>query len=213
MDILAYNEAMDAMRQWIDKHAADSPTTLISTADHECGGLTVGRQLKSPPDYWYAPEHFAGSRATPGPLYLKFAAYNGSDAKAFLRNEVFAPYGIGEPTDAELDQAVTLKTQSSDFQLFLAGALSNRLLINWSTLGHTAADVTLFGYGATALQFAGSHENNEVGRFIASQLGLDLAAVTRRISHNSTWLKDWVLPPKGDGKSKAVRRSLALHHH
>lgn len=205
---------MDAMRQWIDKHAADSSTTLISTADHECGGLTVGScNLGSPPDYWFAPEHLAGGRATPDPLYRKFAAHIGSDAKAFLRNEVFTPYGIGEPTDAELDQAVALKTQSAAFQLFLARALSSRLCVSWSTIGHTAADVTLFGYGATALQFAGSRENNEVGEFIAGQLELDLAAVTRRISRNATWLKDWVLPPKDGGKPKVARRSLALHHH
>jgi len=58
-DILEYNSAMKAMREWIDAHP-DSPTTLISTADHACGGLTVGE------DYWFAPEHFVGATATNG---------------------------------------------------------------------------------------------------------------------------------------------------
>lgn len=34
-----YNEVVDYLREWID---GNDDTVLIGTADHECGGLTLG---------------------------------------------------------------------------------------------------------------------------------------------------------------------------
>jgi len=209
-DILAYNDAMLAMREWIDEHT-DSPTTLISTADHECGGLTVGVQLEGPPDYWYAPEHFSKASATSGPLASKWAAYTGSDLRGFLKNSIFAKYGIMEPTEEELSEGLALKAEKDKFAKLLTKMLSGRLGVNWATGGHTAADVTLYGWGVGAQRFRGMRENNEVGLFIAEQLGLDLESVTERIQRNETWMEEWVKPK--EGVEKVVRRSLAMHHH
>ncbi|KAI5807192.1 alkaline-phosphatase-like protein [Geopyxis carbonaria] len=207
-DILAYNEAMAAMREWIDEHAEDAPTTLISTADHECGGLTIGTELDGPPEYWWAPEHFAQSTATAGVLAKKYAAANASDP-----SEIFAAYGIPAPTADERAQAVALQSDEKKFAVFLAKALSDRLGINWSTAGHTGVDVTLYGYGGNSAAMVGQHENTQIGEFVAKQLGLDLEDVTEKLAKNETWLETFVKPPTQEVGEKVRRRGLAMHHH
>lgn len=42
-------------------------------------------------------------------------------------------------------------------------------------------DVNLYAYGPGTEELHGSHENTDIGDFIASYLGLDLAAVTRKL--------------------------------
>lgn len=211
-DILAYNAAMLAMREWIDEHEEDSPTILISTADHECGGLTVGSiQLDGAPDYWYAPEHFAAAKATPGPLSKLWQAYSGSTPKSYLKTAIFAAHGIAVPTEEELVQGLALKNDTSAFQEFLSASMSARLGVSWSTGGHTAADVTLFGWGKGSEKFSGSRENAEVGLFVAQQLGLDLERTQALLRRNETWEKEWVRPPVS--LEKVARRSLGHHHH
>ncbi|KAF8537482.1 alkaline-phosphatase-like protein [Trichophaea hybrida] len=207
-DILAYNSAMLAMRQWIDKHP-DSPTTLISTADHECGGLTVGVEIDSAPDYWYAPEHFSSASATSGSLAAKWAAYTGSDLRGYLKTEIFGKYGITTPTEEEYSEGLALKADK-EFAKVLTKSLSKRLGVNWATGGHTAADVTLYGWGVGVQSFRGMRENNEVGLFIAKQLGLKLEGVTERLQKNESWVKEWVMPKEG---GKVVRRGVKGHHH
>lgn len=210
-DILAYNKAMLAMREWINEHEHDSPTTLISTADHECGGLTVGTSIDGPPEYWYAPEHFKTAKSTPGPLSAKWKAYAGSDQKSFLKTSIYGAYGIVAPTDAELTQGIALKDSTAKFEKYLSDALSSRLGIHFATGGHTGVDVTLYGWGKNIEKFTGQRENSDVGHFIANQLGLDLGSVTQKLQRNETWLKEWVKPKTVDGV-KVARRSLAHHH-
>jgi len=52
-DILAYNDAFEVARQFTERYGG----VLISTSDHETGGLAVGRQLeKEYPEYAWYPE-------------------------------------------------------------------------------------------------------------------------------------------------------------
>ena len=207
-DILAYNKAMLAMREWIDEHD-DSPTVLISTADHECGGLTIGKEISTEPGYWYDPQYFAGSKASSGVLASAWKKYAGADQKAFLKTEIFGKYGINNPTEEELAQGLALKT--SGFEAFLTKALSSRLGVNWGTGGHTASDVTLFGWGVGHEKFAGSRDNVEVGQFVAKTLGLDLKKVGRKIQRNETFVQKYVLPQAEDDQL-LEKRSLVHHH-
>jgi alkaline phosphatase len=203
---------MLAMREWVDEHAEDSPTILISTADHECGGLTVGSiVLDGAPDYWYAPEHFVGAKATPGPLAKLWNAYADSTPRVYLKDSIFAAHGIAVPTDAELTRGLALKNDTVAFAAFLSTAISTRLGVSWSTIGHTAADVTLYGWGKGSEKFAGSRENSEVAHFVAQQLGLDLERTQRLLRRNQTWEQQWVRPQAD--QEKVARRSLAHHHH
>ncbi|KAL7274253.1 hypothetical protein RUND412_002847 [Rhizina undulata] len=60
-EILEYNNAIVAITEWIDAHG-NSPTTLISAANRECGSLTLGISLGYAPEYWWEPSYFANSK-------------------------------------------------------------------------------------------------------------------------------------------------------
>jgi len=205
-DILEYNSAMKAMREWIDAHP-DSPTTLISTADHECGGLTVGE------DYWFAPEHFVGATATNGVLAAKWAAYTGGDAGGYVRQEILAHYGISSPTDDEVNQAISLKADPTKFALFLSTALGQRLHLEWSSLAHTGVDVTLYGWGPHHGDMAGNRENTEVGSFVEKQLGLNLAGLTAKLRENTTWIQNSIQASDAALQGRQLHGRAFTHRH
>lgn len=136
-EVLEYNNVMKALREWIDAHP-DSSTTLISTADHETGGLTIGQEIITPTDWYdeYDPSHFNGAVATAATLASKWKSYAGGQNETFLREEVFAKYGVAKPSGEEIAEGIKLKGQS-EFEKYLKNALDTRLRIGWSTLGHT----------------------------------------------------------------------------
>ncbi|RPA81373.1 alkaline phosphatase-like protein [Ascobolus immersus RN42] len=209
-DILQYNTMMKTVTEWIDKNS-DAPTTLISTADHECGGLTLGYSLTGPPDYWWAPQYFAGAKNTYEVLAAKWKSYAGTDA-AYLKTEIFGKYGVPDPTAAELAAATAGKSSTSAVGAVLAKAMNARLGVNWSTGGHTGVDVNLYGYGVNHLKMVGNHENSDVGNFVAQELGLDLKSITRKLQKNKKFIDAYVKPQgkvqKRDSCSKHVNEHL-----
>jgi len=201
---------MDAMRKWIDAHH-DSPTVLISTADHECGGLTLGYELDGAPEYWFAPKYFAGSKNSTEKLARAWKDTKTTDLARYARENIFKPYGISSPTNDEVSRAIVLRNTTTEFGIFLGQALSERLGVHWATLGHSAVDVTLYGYGVNHEDFAGQHDNTEVAEFVAKQLDLKLDPITERLRKNTSWVKGNVKPQPGQ-TAKLRGRDVARHH-
>jgi len=210
-DILEYNHAMDAMREWIDEHD-DSPTVLISTADHECGGLTLGYVIDGAPEYWFAPGYFENSKSSTEKLSRDWKAATTTDLARYARDNIFKPYGIMSPTNDEISRAIALRNTTSGFGVFLGQAFSERLGVHWATLGHSAVDVTLYGHGVNHKDFAGQHENTEVAEFVAKQLDLDLDPITERLRKNASWVRDNVKPQPGQ-TARLKGRDVARNHH
>ena len=63
----------------------------------------------------------------------------------------------------------------------LSEIIGRRAVVGWTTGGHTAADVGLYGYGPGAERFVGHHDNTYVGAELAELLGVDLDALTAEI--------------------------------
>ncbi|PWY98372.1 alkaline phosphatase-like protein [Testicularia cyperi] len=63
-EALAYQDAIDAVKTWVDAHNSKSERSLlISTSDHETGGVTLGRQLTAEyPNYAYYPERLLNAK-------------------------------------------------------------------------------------------------------------------------------------------------------
>ncbi|KAK9450423.1 alkaline-phosphatase-like protein [Limtongia smithiae] len=202
-DILEYNRAMEAVKQWIDEHP---DTSLVSAADHECGGLTLGV-----PDYAWYPEILDVASSTPTVLVEKYEAV--TESKNFTQGQleellddiVFKPLGIFNVTDDEFDAAYA----ADDLAIYAGELLSARAGINWSTLGHTAVDITLFGYGKNTEKLVGNYENTEVGHFVTNQLGLNLKNVTALLQANETFVK--AIGPDAESK-KLLKRRLQEDH-
>jgi alkaline phosphatase len=58
--------------------------------------------------------------------------------------------------------------------------ISRRAQIGWSTHGHSAVDVNIYGTrGSEKLQ--GNHENTEIGEFLREYLDLDVTSITEEL--------------------------------
>ncbi|KAH7420111.1 alkaline phosphatase [Cadophora sp. MPI-SDFR-AT-0126] len=181
-DTIQYNEVMSFVRTWIDAHP---DTTMLSAADHETGGLTL---------HGYNPPIFQAANSSSEILASLFTSYTGPDPSTFLKTVIFPRYGLLNPTDAEVAKLVALKGKSA-FLNEIGIILSSRAGVGWSTGGHSAADVTLYGYssdkGGKILRqnMAGNWDNTQLPLYVEKQLKVDLGAATKALRNKGT---QWV---------------------
>jgi alkaline phosphatase len=163
-DMLAYDEAVAAM---VDFARQDGNTLMISVADHETGGLTLGRSGAS-----WRPEVLAGVQRSNRAIADELTS--GSDPIAAFRRLT----GIDDLSDEE-DAALREAVASNRGVSSAVGSVINRRAgVGWTSGGHTAVDVHLYAFGPGADRLAGHHDNTYVGRTIAELLDLDLGAAT-----------------------------------
>lgn len=93
--------------------------------------------------------------------------------------------GIQDATPEEIQHVIDIPQLSS---YTFADMVSRRAQIGWSTHGHSAVDVNIYGSkGSDALR--GNHENIEVGEFLRNYLDVDVQAVTEELIEKSTTLQ------------------------
>ena len=190
---------MKAIKMWIDNHS-ESPTVMVSNADHECGGLSVGD------DYMWLPDSLTKSKASSEYTAKQWEEYTGPDPDTFLLN-LFEKYGVLQPTTEEIDAAKASKSDATVSNFVFSGALAKLLKVNFASKGHTAVDVSLFGYGPGHEEFFGNHDNTEVAGFISRKLNLNLDQITKKLRKETKWIDEHVMP-----KQSKVKRNLAHHH-
>lgn len=89
--------------------------------------------------------------------------------------------GIQDATDAEIQSLIEQPLVSV---YTFADMISRRAQIGWSTHGHSAVDVNIYGSkGSDALR--GNHENTEVGKFLREYLDVDVDAITEELLKKS----------------------------
>ncbi len=173
-DILAFEQALAAAVQWAKK---DGNTLVVSTSDHETGGLSLGRNLKGYGVYAWHPEILAPAKTSQ--MKLAARAVAGEDAAALLA----ADMGITDLTDDEkqaLAAAVASK-RVQDVNFAVSEVVARRAVLGWTTKGHTGVDVNLYAFGPGRDRFRGSMGNDVVGQRLAALLGFDLTALTARL--------------------------------
>lgn len=85
--------------------------------------------------------------------------------------------GIYDATHEELD-LLTVHPRSSGY--IFSDMISRRAQIGWSTHGHSAVDVNIYGSpGSEVLR--GNQENTDIGKFLAQYLDLDVSAITKKL--------------------------------
>ncbi|KAK9474637.1 alkaline-phosphatase-like protein [Dipodascopsis tothii] len=190
-DIFEYNKVMLEVREYVESR---DDTTLVSAADHECGGLTLGV-----PDYAWHPHALASSShsaAYYGSLWDEYVAQGRSDddKRRLLVERIFREYGIKSPTEEEILTTIA----ATSLTIALGELLSARAGIHWSTLGHTAVDITLFAAGVNHHKLYGSWENIQLGQWMAAQLCVDTEDATVRLNSNATFLES-IQPSEPNG--------------
>ncbi|RAR09286.1 alkaline phosphatase [Stemphylium lycopersici] len=182
-EVLEYDKTMTSVLDFIQKE--QTQTVMVSTSDHETGGLAAARQLHSSyPDYVWYPSPLANASHSAEHLAVAYTAHlatnPSTDSTAdFIRASFTAGLGIYDYTDDEV--AALLKDPSTALYQY-ADMVSRRSQTGWSTHGHSAADVNIYSsdpQAARALQ--GNHENTEVGDFLRNFLGVDVNAVTEEL--------------------------------
>ena len=160
-DILAYDAAIAVALDFARK---DGNTLVISTADHETGGMALGRDGI----YEWDPEYLNTVRASFDAMGARVLA--GEPVLDVVR-EGAAVDDLTQEETSSLEFALSTMDQNL-FGVTLRDIVSTRAGIGWTTDGHTAVDVGLYSFGPSSEWFQGHMENDEVGRRLFEALGL-----------------------------------------
>lgn len=160
-DILAYDEAVAAVLAW---SAADRNTLLVLTADHETGGMTLGR------DGVYRWDPAPLLRATGSFDSISEKARAGRDLVDVIRETL--GYETLPGSTAEAIQDAGSARDGAAIARLLDQLASEPAGIGWTTTGHTAVDVGLYAFGPGASRFGGRMANDAVGRALFEAMGL-----------------------------------------
>jgi len=154
----------------------DGQTLVVATADHETGGLSLGRLRSGNSLYAYYPEVLRGVRASGWKMVQ--AIRTGASGDSVLR--VWAGLdSLGDADRTLLAEGIAGDDVSLDHNL--NEIVSRRALIGWTTYGHTGIDVGLYAFGPGAELFRGVHDNTDVAGLIAGLMGFDLAGLTAKL--------------------------------
>lgn len=216
-DILAYNEMVEAVKNWVDENAANNPhepeTVMFSVADHECGGLTLGLQRAEDEEAYYGwyPDvllnatHSTEFLATQTAKWIAASNRTDADLSAYIKNDVVAKgLGIQDVQDGEIQRAVDLAKLKNQipYTVWLSSIVNWRAHLGWSTTGHSGVSVGLYyheakpkdvwsekykRYQQRRASVIGSHENTWIGEWIAQFLNLDLASITKKLNNGSDY--------------------------
>ncbi|RMZ92141.1 hypothetical protein DV736_g629, partial [Chaetothyriales sp. CBS 134916] len=188
-EVLAYDKAFATVLDFLEKDDTDG--ILVSTSDHETGGLATGRQLHHHyPKYVWYPGVLANASQSTEYCASKWSQYLRSDQghnaaradqAAHLKKLLESALGIVDASEEEITAILDAEPDWPPFYLF-SDMISRRAQVGWSTHGHTAVDVNIYASDPKhAPQLVGNHENTEVGKFIAEYLDLDLDKVTEQL--------------------------------
>ena len=170
-DVLAYDDAVAAALGFAER---DGRTLVVSTADHETGGLSLGRNIDGKPSYDLHLDVLGRSQASTGVLATRIE--QGLDPATVLARGA----GIAQPSDRDVD-ALTQVGRGPALRPTLQEIINRRAGIGWTTLGHTAVDVLVYAYGPGAERLAGHQDNTDLAETLADLMGFDLAALTRSL--------------------------------
>ncbi|KAF1352760.1 alkaline phosphatase-like protein [Lizonia empirigonia] len=190
-EVLAYDKAFSSVLDFIKNEKTE--TVMVSTSDHETGGLATARQLHTTyPDYVWYPAPLANASHSAERLAIEYVAYllsspSHEQKKIFVINSITSGLGIHDYTEEEVE-SITDTPQTALYAY--ADMLSRRSQTGWSTHGHSAADVNIYASDPrAAAALVGNHENTEVGEFLRAFLAVDVDAVTRELREKGRNLK------------------------
>lgn len=185
-EVLAYDAAYRAAVEFAA--SSDVETVVISTSDHETGGLTVGRQVTEEyPEYVWYPEVLASVEHSTEHLARRLSNYHPKSSEKrrhemvkYIKHNILGPKGLNL-SDIVRDDVRRVIHNRKNAQAVLSEILSVRAQIGWSTHGHTAVDVNVYGYAknmADLDMLRGGNENIEFATFVSEYLDLDLDKIT-----------------------------------
>ena len=133
--------------------AAHPDTLLVITADHETGGLSLGRDKK----YEWKKSLIKQIRASAAGMAQRVLA--GAAPVAVLQQ--WSPIVADADDSKRLNEAE--RTEARLEEAF-ADVIARHSVTGWTTRGHTGADVPLYAFGPGSAQLRGHHDNHWLGQ-------------------------------------------------
>lgn len=188
-EVLAHDSAFSTVLDFLDKDS--TPGILVSTSDHETGGLATARQLTHAyPHYLWYPGVLANASHSAEYASQKWNEYLSSDIaenasrdekRVVVQSILVDDLGVMDYDSSEVSDIIDAASDWPPSYLF-ADMISRRAQIGWSTHGHSGVDVNIYASAPEhAPGLVGNHENIEVGRFMAEYLDVDVEAVTQEL--------------------------------
>jgi alkaline phosphatase len=173
-EILSYDEAA---KLCFDFAMSSQNTLVVSTADHETGGMSLALQLDVTEEAMYNWYPDVLLRVNASAEFMADEVLSGNSIIEVL--ELYA--GFDNVSIAELDFINSFNYSSSLLEYAIAKVISDRALVGWATHGHSGIDVDLFAYSPYGRVPSGNMVNSDLGLFLASEFGLDLAKATEAV--------------------------------
>ena len=167
-------EYENAMQVALDYAASNPGTLVVTVADHETGGMRLDPDSDRTPAAfrpYEAPYVEMFYEAMEAVADLGFSLSPRSIIRA-VRDTIFDL--TGGLVRLERDEILSILDASSveEAVLELGSLLNARGGVEYTTTGHTGADVSLHAFGPGADLLEGSVDNTEVGQWLAAAMGL-----------------------------------------
>ncbi len=177
-EVIDLDNAVKVAYEFYQQHPDE--TLIVVTADHETGGLVLGRG-----PYELNLKTISHQRMSMVKLERELKAMKGAkgdkftweEAKKFLTEN----FGFWESVKVSNDQTARLERSWNEFKEGKSGAdrlcntvkhiISECALIGWQSGGHSNGYVPAFAIGAGAEQFHGRFDNTEICKKIANAAG------------------------------------------
>lgn len=163
-EVLDFDAAFKVALEFAKK---DGNTSIVVTADHETGGLSLSRDniYEINIDLWDQQKHSSE--------YL-ITALNDAKTIADVKKIVADNTWINDLSDEEAQLILDGDGSSYKREGGYNAVISKRLLIGWSGHGHSAVDVGVWAYGPIADKVKGQIDNTQIALAGAEVLGVDL---------------------------------------
>ncbi|MFB9754274.1 alkaline phosphatase [Paenibacillus hodogayensis] len=160
-----------AVKTAIDFAKKDGNTSVVITADHETGGLSLARDniYEMNMDLWDKQKHSSEFLAPK----LK-QAKTVEEVRAIVAENTF----IQDLSDEEAQFIMKGDGSSYAQEGAFNAVVSKRMLIGWSGHGHSGVDVGVWAYGPIAELVKGQIDNTQIALAGAQIIGVDLKAAT-----------------------------------
>ncbi|OAA67059.1 alkaline phosphatase [Niveomyces insectorum RCEF 264] len=190
-EVLEFDQTFQLVVDFLAESDVDG--VVVSTSDHETGGLATALQEPGhlPVYNWY-PSFLANAKASAERLSHLLRGHVDSVASAgatldhaslkdwINANLVMPHLGITDASDEELD---LIAASPRDAAAAFAAVVSLRAHVGWSTHGHSAVDVNIYSSGGPAAEpIRGNRENTDVGKFLQEYLGVDVEEVAQELN-------------------------------
>lgn len=175
---MAYNDAISVVKKYVDENP---DTILLSTSDHETGGLSVGKQVNasSYPPYRWLPQNLFSIKHSSEYIAEQLTTQTILTRENFIRDIIFNVWFGFPATQADVDY-LSAPHSLLQYGTYLSSVTSLRAEVGWSTHGHSGVDVNLYSYGSKGMK--GNVENIDIGNFMVDTLGLDLNSITAALN-------------------------------